>query len=94
MQAIKVDPLCETAHVHMAHLMLQNNDLSGAIGAFDDAVALLRVKQELDETFSMREAAVAQLTLLQSQPEIYEPAMARQRAQAAQMAAAGGFGMA
>ena len=44
-QAIVADPLCETAHVHMAHLMLQKNDLAVAVAAFDDAVALLRVKQ-------------------------------------------------
>ena len=67
----------------------KNSDLEGAVKSFDDAVALLRVKQELEETFSMREAAAAQLKLLKEQPEIYEPAMARQRAQAQQMAAMG-----
>ena len=88
-KAVQVDPLCETAHVHMAHLMLQKNDLEGAVGAFDDAVALLRVKQELEETFSMREAAAAQLALLAQQPAVYEPAMARQREKAMAMAASG-----
>lgn len=81
--AITADPLCETAHVHMAHLQLQNSDLRAAVAAFDDAVALLRVKQELEETFAMREAAAAQLSLLNEKPEIYGPAMARQREAAA-----------
>lgn len=82
-EAIKADPLCETAHVHMAHLQLQNSDLRAAVAAFDDAVALLRVKQELEETFAMREAAAAQLSLLTENPAIYGPAMAKQREAAA-----------
>ena len=82
-QAINADPLCETAHVHMAHLQLQNADLRAAVSAFDDAVALLRVKQELEETFAMREAAAAQLSLLNANPEVYGPAMAKQREAAA-----------
>ena len=49
----------------------------------DDAVALLRVKQELEETFAMREATAAQLRLRQGDPALYEPAFAKQRAQAA-----------
>ena len=40
-----MDPLCETAHVHMAHLCLQKYDLEGALAAYDSAVALLRMKQ-------------------------------------------------
>ena len=44
-QAIAADPLCETAHIHLAHLMLQKPDLARAVSAFDDAVALIRVKQ-------------------------------------------------
>jgi len=88
-EAIVADPLCETAHVHMAHLMLQKNDLAVAVAAFDDAVALLRVKQELEETFAMREAAAAQLTLVTEQPDVYLPALEKQRAQAKAMMAAG-----
>ena len=78
-QAIVADPLCETAHVHMAHLMLQQSEWEKAIRCFDDALALLRVKQEVEETYSMREAAAAQFALLSSAPEIYRPAMERQR---------------
>ena len=33
LHAIAVDPLCETAHVHLAHLHLQRNDLEAAIAA-------------------------------------------------------------
>ena len=84
--AIQADPLCETAHVHMAHLQLQNSDLRAAVSAFDDAVALLRVKQELEETYAMREAAAAQLSLLNENPTVYGPAMQKQR-EAAAMAA-------
>ena len=46
-QAIEVDKLCETAHVHMAHLCLQKFDLEGAVRSYDEAVALLRMKQVL-----------------------------------------------
>jgi len=77
-QAIAADPLCETAHIHLAHLMLSIPDLAGALAAFDDAVALIRVKQELEETFAMREAAAAQLTLITEQPEIYKPVLEKQ----------------
>jgi len=70
-EAIKVDPLCETAHVHMAHLRLQTLDLEGAVSAYDKAVSLLRMKQELVDCYSMREAAAAQLSLLEAQPDIY-----------------------
>ena len=80
-EAIKADPLCETAHVHMAHLQLQNSDLRAAVAAFDDAVALLRVKQELEETFAMRRRRSA--SLLTENPAIYGPAMAKQREAAA-----------
>ena len=86
-QAIAADPLCETAHVHMAHLQLQNSDLRAAVTAFDDAVGMLRVKQELEETYAMREAAAAQLSLLTENPTVYGPAMAKQREAAQQMAA-------
>ena len=79
-QAIEADALCETAHVHMAHLMLQQNKWAEAVACFDKALALLRVKQEVEETYAMREAAAAQLSLLTSAPEIYEPVMERQRA--------------
>ena len=41
----QVDPLCETAHVHMAHLCLQKNDLEAAVASYDLAVGLLRMKQ-------------------------------------------------
>ena len=86
-QAVSVDPLCETAHVHMAHLHLQNSDLSAAVAAFDDALSLLRVKQELEEAFTMREAAGAQLALLAENPTLYQPAIDNQRAQAQAIAA-------
>ena len=86
-EAIKVDALCETAHVHMAHLHLQNSDLSAAVAAFDDALSLLRVKQELEEAFTMREAAGAQLALLAENPTLYQPAIDNQRAQAQAIAA-------
>ena len=36
-QAVSVDPLCETAHVHMAHLHLQNSDLSAAVASSEAA---------------------------------------------------------
>jgi len=85
-RAISVDPLCETAHVHMAHLHLQNNDLAAAVTAFDDALALLRVKQELEEACTMREAAAAQLALISENPSLYQPALDAQRQQAAAMA--------
>ena len=78
--AIAVDPLCETAHVHMAHLRLQSLDLKGAVAAYDKAVCLLRMKQELVDCYSMREAAAAQLVLLEAQPDIYGPAMEQHRA--------------
>lgn len=84
-QAIDADGLCETAHVHMAHLMLQKSEWAVAIESFDAALALLRVKQEVEETFAMREAAAAQQALLTAQPEIYKPAMERQRAAMANM---------
>ena len=42
---MEVDPLCETAHVHMAHLCLQKNDLESAVASYDLAVGLLRMKQ-------------------------------------------------
>ena len=85
-QAIEVDPLCETAHVHMAHLYLQNQDLAEAIAAFDDAMGLLRVKQELEEACTMREAAAAQLALLTENPALYQPCIDAQRQQAMMMA--------
>jgi len=44
-RAVEVDPLCETAHVHMAHLCLQKNDLEAAVASYDLAVGLLRMKQ-------------------------------------------------
>jgi import receptor subunit TOM70 len=77
-KAIAADPLCETAHIHLAHLCLSVPDLAGALAAFDDAVALIRVKQELEETFQMREAAAAQLALVTEQPEIYKPVLEKQ----------------
>lgn len=86
-KAIAVDPLCETAHVHMAHLHLQANELEKAVSAFDEATSMLRVKQELEEAFTMREAAAAQLSLLADQPKLYQPAIEVQRQQAAMMAA-------
>lgn len=85
-KAVEVDPLCETAHVHMAHLYLQSQQLEEAVAAFDDATALLRVKTELEEAFTMREAAAAQLALISSNPKLYKPAIEQQRQQAAAMA--------
>ena len=78
--AIAVDPLCETAHVHLAHLHLQRNDLEAAIAAYDRGIALLRVKQELVDCYSMREAAAAQHKLLTEQAAIYAPVMEENRA--------------
>ena len=70
----------------MAHLLLQKADLKNAVDAFDSAISLLRVKQELEETCAMREATAAQLTLISEQNEIYAPILERHRAaQAAQM---------
>jgi len=89
-KAIAVDPLCETAHVHQAHLKLQQLDFAGAVAAYDAAVALLRMKQELIDCYSMREATAAQLQLLTAQPEIYGPLMAEHRKRAA--AAMAGMG--
>jgi import receptor subunit TOM70 len=89
-KAIAVDPLCETAHVHLAHLKLQQFDLVGAVAAYDSAVALLRMKQELVDCYSMREATAAQLQLITAQPEIYEPLMAEHRKRAAAAMAAMG----
>jgi hypothetical protein len=60
--------------------MLQQNKWAEAVACFDKALALLRVKQEVEETYAMREAAAAQLSLLTSAPDIYEPVMERQRA--------------
>jgi len=77
-QAIAADPLCETAHVHMAHLMLQKKDLTVAVAAFDSAISLLRDELELEETFAMREAASVQLALITEQPGVFLPALARQ----------------
>ena len=85
--AIKVDPLCETAHVHMSHLHIQNKDLAAAIKSYDAAINLLRVPQELTECYAMREAVAAQQSLLSSQPEIYEPVMEEIRQLQAQMQA-------
>jgi len=84
-KAIAVDPLCETAHVHKAHLHLQAQQLQESVAAFDDAVALLRVKRELEEAHTMREAAAAQLALLTENPKVYQPAVEQQRQMAAQM---------
>ena len=80
LHAIAVDPLCETAHVHLAHLHLQRNDLEAAIAAYDRGIALLRVKQELVDCYSMREAAAAQHKLLTEQAAIYAPVMEENRA--------------
>eukprot|EP00967_Tisochrysis_lutea_P102295 scaffold153917_cov33-Tisochrysis_lutea.AAC.1 len=88
-RAIAVDPLCETAHVHMAHLCLQKYDLEGAVKSYDAAVALLRMKQELVDCYSMREATATQLALIKGQPKIYEPLIAEQRKRAAAAMAAG-----
>lgn len=92
-RAVEVDPLCETAHVHMAHLCLQKNDLESAVASYDLAVGLLRMKQELIDCFSMREAAAAQLVLLREQPEVFGPVMEENRKRAAQASAAAGVGM-
>ena len=70
----------------MAHLHLQANELREAVTAFDRALSLLRVKGELEEACTMREAAAAQLALLDENPKLYEPAIAHQRQQAAAMA--------
>lgn len=104
----------------MAHLCLQQLDLEGAVGSYDQAVSLLRMKQartraeirapmctraasparppparcergacaegardasqELIDCYSMRETAAAQLALLRSQPEVYEPVWAEFKA--------------
>jgi hypothetical protein len=82
------------AHVHMAHLCLQKNDLEAAVASYDRAVGLLRMKQELIDCFSMREAAAAQLALVREQPDIFGPVMEdnRKRAQAAAAAAGMQFG--
>ena len=53
--AVEVDPLCEAAHVHLAHLALQQNDLKGAVQSYDKAISLLRMHQELSDAYSMRE---------------------------------------
>jgi len=87
-RAVEVDPLCETAHVHMAHLCLQKNDLEAAVASYDLAVGLLRMKQELIDCFSMREAAAAQLALLRDQPEVFGPVMEENRKRAAEASAA------
>ena len=96
-KAAEVDPLCEAAHVHMGQFCLQRcaspgnpvsgmkNDLESAVASYDRALGLLRMKQELIDCFSMREAAAAQLALLREQPAVFGPVMeARARA---------GFGM-
>jgi len=88
-QAVAADALCETAHVHMAHLWLQKMDLKAAVESYDRAVALLRMKQELVDCFSMREATATQVKLLEAQPHIYGPAMQQHRERFAEMAAGG-----
>ena len=72
----------------MAHLYLQKSDLPAAVSKFDDAIGLLRVKQELVETCTMREAAAAQLKLVDTNPKLYGPALENQRMQAQAMAMA------
>jgi len=84
-KALEVDPLCETAHLHMAHLCLQQDKLQEAVEAYDKAIGMMRVKQELIECLSMREGAAAQLALLSEQREVYGPAIERQKARAMQM---------
>jgi len=85
--AVTVDPLCETAHVHMAHLHIQDKALQAAVDSYDKAIELLRVPQELTECFAMREAVAAQLQLLTAQPALYEPVMEEIRQMQAQMQA-------
>ena len=41
------------AHVHLAHLHMQKNDLTAAVSTFDNALALLRVKSELEEACTL-----------------------------------------
>ena len=65
---------------------MQANDLEKAVRYFDEAMGLLRVKQELEEACTMREAAAAQLALLEENPSLYKPAIEQQRAQAAAIA--------
>jgi len=84
-KAISVDPLCESAHVQLAQLHLHAQDQAAAVAAFDDALALLRVKQELVEACKMREIVAAQLSLLTQNPKLYQPALDRQRMEAMQM---------
>jgi len=84
-QAIEADPRCETAHVHLAHLHIQDKDLQAAIDSYDAAIQLLRVPQELMECCAMRESVYAQLTLLRTQGEIFEPVMEEVRQMQAQM---------
>ena len=74
----------------MAHLRLQQFDLQAAVDCYDRAVALLRMKQELVDCFSMREATYAQLQLTQALPHIFKPAMEKHRQRVAEMAAGAG----
>jgi len=72
-KAIQMDPLCETAHVHLAHLYIQDKDLKSAVESYDKAIDLLRVPQELSDCIAMREAVSAQLSLLEGNKALFEP---------------------
>jgi mitochondrial import receptor subunit TOM70 len=75
-RALAVDPLSDIAYTQLAQLLLHQNKVGDAIASYEKAVEVSRTEAEVANAISCREAAVAQLHVMTSHPEV--AAMLRQ----------------
>ena len=66
--AVQVDPQSDIAMTQLAQLLCHQNKIEEAIGLYDKAIQVTRTKQEVLNIVSCREAALAQLFVVENYP--------------------------
>ncbi|KAJ3407550.1 hypothetical protein CcCBS67573_g00680 [Chytriomyces confervae] len=70
-KAAEVDPTCDIAFIQLAQLLIHQNRLEEALGAYDAAINVTRTEPELVNAISCREACAAQLHVSKQFPDVY-----------------------
>lgn len=64
-QALEIDDKCELAYENLATIEVQTGNLKRGVELFDKAIPLAKTEMEMAHLFSLRDAAVAQLKIVE-----------------------------
>ncbi|XP_071552993.1 mitochondrial import receptor subunit TOM70-like isoform X2 [Panulirus ornatus] len=64
-QALEIDEKCELAYENLATIEVQTGNLKRGVELFDKAIPLAKTEMEMAHLFSLRDAAVAQLKIVE-----------------------------